>query len=177
MKVLSSSSPSLALLAPVVGLTLADPLVAAGYLKIGDIKGESTDAAHAGWSDLSSMSWGIRCDPATGGGELKVDPVTFTKWIDKSSPILMLHACTGNREIGDLVMTFNDPERNGGEDYVKITFHKVDITGYQSSLAAGDPVPTDSVSLNFAKVTFEYRPADGSEPVIQVRDFSVSAPN
>ncbi len=178
MKTLPSSSPSLALLAPLVGLTVADPLLAAGYIKIGDIKGESTDSSHKDWSDISSMSWGIRCevDPATGTstGQLKIEEVTFSKYIDKSSPILMLHACAGSPDIGDLTMTFNDPNRNGGDDYIKITFFKVEISGYASSMSEGEPVPTESVSLNFSKITFEYQPADGSEPIVQTRDFTSS---
>ena len=49
------------ILATAAGLALAiaaAPAAAAGYLKLGDIKGESSDSKHKDWIDVESWSWG-----------------------------------------------------------------------------------------------------------------------
>ena len=65
---------------------------AAVFIKIGDIKGESTDAEHPEWSELSSMKFSIARDLEAGSTRLR-PPVAaafdFIKRIDKSSPLLV----------------------------------------------------------------------------------------
>ena len=62
---------------------------AAGYLKIGDIKGESTAVGYEDWIDVLSMEW-ERPSPShviTGGeSELVLPDIIIRKRIDKSSP-------------------------------------------------------------------------------------------
>lgn len=175
MSALPKFSPSLALLAPVAAVATSDYVDAAGYLKIGDIKGESVDPAHEGWIDIESFSWGITCDPAAPAGTRQHKPLTITKEIDKSSPLLMV-ACGGGGDptgLGvSMTLVLNDPDRNGGKDYYKIEFSDVIVTSFQTGGASPDSKPTETISLNYEKITWTYIPADGSEPVVVTRDFS-----
>ncbi|WP_193211084.1 Hcp family type VI secretion system effector [Luteolibacter marinus] len=175
MSTLSKFSPSLALFAPVAAVVATDSVDAAGYLKIGDIKGEATEAGHKEWIEISSFKWGIDCDPEAAAGTRQHKPITITKEIDKSSPILML-ACGGGSPTGEslsMTLALADPNRNEGQDYYKIEFHDVVVTSYQTGGgASGDPLPTESISFNYEKITWTYVPADGSAPVVVSRDFS-----
>ena len=47
---------------------------------------------------------------------------------------------------------------------MKITLSDVLVSSYQTGGSAGDIIPTDQASLNFAKIEFEYKEqkADGS---------------
>lgn len=82
----------------VIGL----PLFAAydAFLKIDTIPGESTSPGHQGWIDVESFSWGA--SPAQAAREAATSPrcslhsLTFTKRIDKASPMLSQAALNGN---------------------------------------------------------------------------------
>jgi len=171
MSKISPFSPALALLTPVVGVALTETVDAGIFLKFEGIDGESTDAEHQDWIVVESFSWSIDCpDDGTGTAQLEVKDLVLSKPLDKSSPKLMLHACAGT-QVGDVTLAVTDPTRTPTE-YYKVTFTKALVTSYQTGGSAGDPVPTESVSLNFTKITFEYHPQDGSGPVTETRDFS-----
>jgi len=71
------------------------------FIKIGDIKGESTDKTHAGEIDVLSWSWGMSQSgtPHTGGGgagKVSVQDISVTKFFDSATPPVMLACCNGN---------------------------------------------------------------------------------
>ena len=119
---------------------------AAGYLKLGDIKGESTDDKHKDEIEVLSWSWGTsrtgaQVRPASGPGTL-----TITKAVDKSSPQL-LQASTSGRKFDQMTITL--PPRPG-ERARTVTLKGVVIASVQRS-GSGD-VPTESISFNFTKI-------------------------
>ena len=119
---------------------------AAGYLKLGDIKGESTDDRHRNEIEVLSWSWGTsrtgaQVRPASGPGTL-----TITKAVDKSSPQL-LQASTSGRKFDQMTITL--PPRPG-ERARTVTLKGVVIASVQRS-DSGD-VPTESISFNFTKI-------------------------
>jgi len=173
MSLLPKFSSALALSVPLVSLVAVQSVDAAIYMKFGDIKGESTDSNHIEWADIESFSWGIACEPTspTGGGGTTVKPLVITKRIDKSSPLLMLSCGTG-QPIPEVTLELEDPSRNGGDSYYKITFEDVIVSSFQSGPTDGDSLPTESVSFNYTKITWTYYPADGSPPVEVTRDFN-----
>lgn len=170
MNALPRFSLALALTPPLIGVAAVQTVDAAGYLKIGDIKGESIDQAHEEWIEIESFSWGIRCEPSSDGTVApEVKPVIITKYIDKSSPILML-ACGVGGAIPEATIALTLDGRNEGRDYYKVTFHDVLVSSFTSGPNSVDEPPTESISLNYAKVTWTYYPADGSEPVVVSRE-------
>jgi len=161
------------------------------FLKLDGIKGESADAKHKDWIDVLSFSWGLSQTgvSATGGGggagKVKVHDFFITKKTDASSPLLMLNCASGAhiKEANFVV------RKAGGEqlEYLKIKLTDVLVSSYKPSGAedgsglllpavqtaprdpqtgaslAGDEIPKEHLSLNFAKVEYSYQPqgADG----------------
>jgi type VI secretion system secreted protein Hcp len=139
------------------------------FLKIPGADGESVGNGHAAEIDILAWSWGMSqsgtMHMATGGGAGKanVQDVSFTKYIDKSSPKLQLLCLNGKNTGGDAVLTV----QKAGEKpvpYVKITFTDFIITSVSTGGSGGEDRLTENVTINFAKVKFEYTPqkADGT---------------
>lgn len=77
---------------------------AAIYLKIGDIKGESTDRAHKDWIDLLSYDIGVEALTSDTTSRRQHTPLTITKPIDKATPLLMTSLASGSPIEGDILL-------------------------------------------------------------------------
>ena len=138
------------------------------FLKLDGIKGESEDHKHKEEIHIESMSWGMTQSGAhgTGGGggagKVSVHDVSITKFLDKSTPALMLHCCNG-KHIKEGLITV----RKAGEkpvEYLKIKLFDILVSGVQEAGHGGGDLLTENLTLNFAKFQVEYTPqkADGS---------------
>lgn len=138
------------------------------FLKIDGIPGESHDAKHKDEIDVSSWSWGesnsgsMHGGGGGGAGKVNMQDFHFTMKVNKSTPKLLL-ACAGGDHIKKAVFI----ARKAGKDqqeYLKITFSDILVSSYQMGGSGGDIEGSESCSLNFAKVEYEYKPqkADGS---------------
>jgi type VI secretion system secreted protein Hcp len=136
------------------------------FLKLGDIKGESQDHKHKDEIHIESWSWGetqtgtLHIGGGGGGGKVSMQDLRITKRTDSSSPRLMLACASGEHFKQARVTT-----RKAGEyplEFLKITLWDVLVSSYETSVSGVYPV--EHVSLNFAKIQFEYTPqkADGS---------------
>src|SRR4029077_11299318 len=71
------------------------------FIKIGTLKGESKDKTHKEEIDVLAWSWGMsnsgsaHLGGGAGAGKVNVQDLSFTKYIDNSSPDLMLACCNG----------------------------------------------------------------------------------
>ena len=136
------------------------------FFKVGEITGESTDADHKGEIEVLSWSWGmshagsIAAGGGGGAGKTTFTDLSFTHTIDRASPLLM-KACATGQHIKDATLVARKAGR-GQREYLVIKLSDVIITGVQAA-GAGEQ-PTETVSMHFARVDFEYRPqrADGS---------------
>ena len=138
------------------------------HLKLGDIKGESTDDKHKDEIDVLSWSWGMSNAPSvvTGGGggvgKVHFQDIQFVHRIDRASPNIM-KACAIGEHIKDATLS----QLKSGKtrvDYIIIKLNDVLVTSVSDSASSGDEQPTENVTLAFAKVDFEYKPQkpDGS---------------
>lgn len=66
------------------------------FLKIDGVSGESKDAAHQGWIDVKSYSWGVRRNEGMGPGKARYRNLTINAYIDKATPAALLFASNGN---------------------------------------------------------------------------------
>jgi type VI secretion system secreted protein Hcp len=133
------------------------------HLKLDGIKGESTDARHRDEIVVEGWTWGIAhtAPPAgSGGGGAAGRPVfsdlSFTHRVDRASPLLW-KACAGGSVIRDAVLSV---ARNAGSspDYLLIKLREVRVTAAALADSAADgQAPTETVSLAFARVDYEYR--------------------
>ena len=71
------------------------------FVKIGKLEGESKDSVHKGEIDVLAWSWGLsnsgsaQMGTGAGTGKVNVQDLSFTKWIDKSSTVLMMGCAKG----------------------------------------------------------------------------------
>jgi type VI secretion system secreted protein Hcp len=130
------------------------------FAKLGDIKGESTDDKHKDEVEVLSYSWGVTNPAPTGTGGGGAGRATFQDLsivhkIDKASPNL-LKACATGQHLKEATITFRKAGK-GQQDYLIIKMNDVIITGVAQSTAGGD-VGSENVSLEFAKVDWEFKP-------------------
>jgi type VI secretion system secreted protein Hcp len=98
-----------------------------------------------------------------GAGKASFHDFNFTHHLDKASPVLMAKCATGEH-IKEATVTVRKAGK-GQQDYLTFKLHDVLVSSFQTGGSEGaDLLPTDSVSLNFAKIEVEYKPqkADGS---------------
>jgi type VI secretion system secreted protein Hcp len=130
------------------------------FIKIGDIKGEAKDAVHKGEIDVLAWSWGMaqaasgHVGGGLGTGKVNVQDLSLTKYIDLSSPDLMLACCNGKHYPEAKLVV-----RKAGEnplEYLVIKLTDVMITSVSTGGSGNNDRLTENVSLNFAKVNVDY---------------------
>ena len=131
------------------------------FIKIGDLKGEARDKTHKDEIDVLAWSWGLsnsgsaQQGSGAGAGKVNVQDLSFTKYIDKSSPDLMLATCNG-KHFPKAVLTV----RKAGEqplEYLLITMEEVLVSSLSTGGSGGEDRLTENVTLNFAKVKVQYK--------------------
>ncbi|WP_399679150.1 Hcp family type VI secretion system effector [Xenophilus sp.] len=132
------------------------------FIKIDDIEGESADKTHGKEIDVLAWSWGMSQSGTThtgtggGAGKVNVQDLSFTKYIDSASHALQL-ACYGGKHIPKAVLVVRKAGENPLE-YIKITMEELIVTSVSTGGSGGEDRLTENVTLNFAKVKFEYDP-------------------
>ena len=138
------------------------------FLKIDGIPGESIDSKHKDEIQLVSWSWGESNsgDMSEGGGggsgKVSMSDFNFGMKVNKASPLLLKHCATGDH-IAKAVLTARKAGTKG-DDFLKYTFTELLVSSYQTGGSAGEVIPVDQITLNFAAIEVEYRPQkpDGS---------------
>lgn len=133
------------------------------FLKIDGIPGESGDGKHKDEIDVLSFSWGasnsgtMAYGGGGGAGKVSMQDFHFTMKINKASPLLFLH-CSNGKHIPSALLTV----REAGEkqqEYLKVKFSDFIVSSYTTGGSGGSDIkPVDSISLNFSKVEFDYKP-------------------
>lgn len=140
------------------------------FLKLDGIDGESTDKVHKNEIEIESFSWGASNSGSAahggggGAGKVSMQDFSFTTRVSRASPQLFL-ACASGEHIKSALLTVR---KAGGQqqDFLKVTMSDLLVSSYKAEGSSGGDadVPTDQVSLNFAKIQVSYsaqRP-DGS---------------
>ena len=132
------------------------------FLDLEGIKGESKDAKHPETIDVLSWSWGMsqsgtaHMGSGAGAGKVSVQDISFTHYIDKASPTLMLFCCNGKHmKKGKLIV------RKAGEnplEYLTVELEDILVSHVSTGGSHGEDRLTENVTLNFAKFKLEYMP-------------------
>ena len=145
------------------------------FMKLDDVKGESRDSKHKDEIDVLAWSFGASNAGTThvggggGAGKVNVQDISFTKWVDKASPNLMMSACNGKHYKQALLTV-----RKAGEnplEYIKLSMKEVLVSSVSTGGSGGEDRLTENVTLNFAWFKVEYTPqkADGTgEPALEM---------
>ena len=138
------------------------------YMKYDGIDGEVTAKGHEKWIEVLSWSFGVTnpstIGSATGGagaGKASFQDVHFVQNSQSSSPKL-LQALARGEVHKSVLITFVKGESNPVE-YLKIKLEDVLVSSFQAGAAEGsnNETPSESVSLNFAKIEWDYFPPNG----------------
>ena len=139
------------------------------FLKIDGIQGESKADKHKDEIDIESFSWGetqsgtFAAGGGGGAGKVSMQDFHFSMLVNKASPPLFL-ACAQGDHIKNATLTC----RKAGKDqqeFLKITMSDVLVSSFQIG-GTGGVVPTDQISLNFAKIEVEYEEQDATGKLV-----------
>jgi type VI secretion system secreted protein Hcp len=134
------------------------------FLKLDGIKGESADKSHKDEIAVLAWSWGMsnsgsaHLGGGAGSGKVNVQDLSLTKYIDVSSPDLMLSCCNG-KHIPKAQLTVRKAGENALE-YMIIKFEDILVASVSTGGSGGEDRLTENVTLNFAKVNVEYTQQD-----------------
>lgn len=140
------------------GVSTAAPI----YMKYDGVQASVSHEGHGGWIEVGSVQWGAPLPapppaPAPAGvAEKGPGRVVVVKKLDKSSPVLKQAAAS--RKVVPLVQ-FDVPRGTapGPDPYMHYELKNVMITSYSvSGQGSGDPIPTESISFNFDKLTLKH---------------------
>lgn len=145
-----------------------------GFIKFSEIEGESSDAKHKGWIEISDCNMEILQTISTtasssGGASAEradFSDFSFTKLMDKASPQLAL-ACANGKHFKTVVVELC---RAGTE---KLKFMEIKLShALISAIAmnAGGEFPTETILLNYATIhwTYTQQTRQGGGPTGQV---------
>lgn len=133
------------------------------FLMLKGAEGETKDDVHKKEKamDILSWSWGMSQSGTWhyggGGGSGKADfgDITVTKYVDKASPTIMKKCANGDHfEEGKLTV------RKAGkkpQEYLVLKMEKVMVASVQTGGSGGEERLIESVTLNFAKVNYQYK--------------------
>ncbi len=133
------------------------------FMVIENVKGETTDKVYKDKNgiDILAWSWGMSQSGSFhhgsggGAGKASFQDISITKYVDSSSPNLMLFCANGKHYPSAELIIRKAGE--GAQEYLKIKFIDVLVTSVSTGGSGGDDRLTENVSLNFAKVEYNYR--------------------
>jgi type VI secretion system secreted protein Hcp len=151
------------------------------FIKIGALKGESKDKTHKEEIDVLAWSWGAsnsgsaHVGGGAGAGKVNVQDLSFTKYVDKCTPDLLLAVCNG-KHYPDATLVVRKAGENPVE-YITIKLKEVLVTSVSEGGSGGEDRLTENVTLNFAQVSYSYKPqkADGSADTAIPMSWDISA--
>jgi type VI secretion system secreted protein Hcp len=127
----------------------------------GDIYGESQDSAHKKTIDVLAWSWGLSSSGSMhmggggGSGKASYQDISVTKYIDNSSPILMLYCANGQHFTKATLIV-----RKAGTkplEYLVVKMKDVIVTSVSTGGSGGEDKLTENISINFASVELAYK--------------------
>jgi len=148
--------------------TLAAAAAAAAdelFLKLEGFQGDSRDARHKDEIDIVSFSQSNIGPFAQGAGtassaagKTTCGPVKLTKYLDRTSPRLMLYASTG-QHIPRATISFRKAGSKDGNDYYRVTLDDVVVTDVQQTGEGGSRYAEnarEAVSLIGRRIAWDY---------------------
>ena len=138
------------------------------FIKLDDVKGESRDSKHKDEIDVLAWSFGASNAGTThtggggGAGKVNVQDLSFTKWVDKASPNLIMSSCNG-KHYKQAMLTVRKAGENPLE-YLKVSMKEVLVSSVSTGGSGGEDRLTENITLNFSWFKVEYTPqkADGT---------------
>lgn len=135
------------------------------YLKCPELVGDVTADGFQKTIELSSLQVGagVAVESAVGkagnrsASNPSISEITISKQYDNTSGIIFKNLCTGTA-IPKMEIFFVKSMKGANFAYLTITLEDVFFSG--QSISSGGDLPSESVSLNFTKINFNYMKND-----------------
>jgi type VI secretion system secreted protein Hcp len=134
------------------------------YVKFGkpDIKGESRDAEHKDWLEVTSWSHLIRqpksATASTAGGHTaercEHGDMIFTKDMDMTSPLLYQH-CSAGTTFDEITIDFMRASGDKRVKYLEIKLKNAIVSSVAPAVQA-EGIPSETFSLKYAAISWKY---------------------
>jgi type VI secretion system secreted protein Hcp len=131
-------------------------------LQIDGIEGETKNAQYPNLIECKSWSWGetqsgtFATNSGGGAGRVSMGDFLFTMSVNKASPKLLL-ACANGSHIKSATL-YGLKAGKEQQTFMTIKMNDIMVSSYNTGGSEGtDILPDDSISLNFAKIEFEYK--------------------
>lgn len=142
------------------------------FLKLDGIKGDSTSAQGKDQIELLSWNHGVSMPMTHGGGSgVSVkhgrcvhQDITFSKYLDMSSPTLNLY-CSGGNNIKSAEISLFQADKSDGEPVKYYVIKLEDVIISNISIGAGtNELPIETVTLHYNKITWTYKKQKDDAP-------------
>lgn len=149
------------------------------FLKIDGIEGESVAQGHTNEVDIRSFAWGAAnaagpTGTGAGAGKVAFENATFTKAVDRASPLLFQALATGQR-IKQSILTIRQGNRPA--QLTSITFANCLITSITELFTSDADISQETIVMNFTQFHISYTPqkASGSADTPVTAGWNVTA--
>lgn len=111
-----------------------------------------------------SQSGNMHTGTGGGAGKVSIQDLSLTKYVDKSTPNLMMH-CSSGKHVPKVTLTVRKAGGDAQVEYLIINLEEVLISSLSTGGSGSDDRLIENITLNFAKVTVDYQPqkADGTK--------------
>lgn len=130
--------------------------------------GESKLSGYEGQIELLSFSHGVALqatsdvsDTARTSGKAMHQNFSITKYIDKASPELNVYCCKGDPLPKAVTVTVGRNDKGSVLPFMIYTMEDVLVTSVSANGGGGDK-PTESVTLGYNKITWNYKIQEGA---------------
>lgn len=142
-----------------IGLLCSGAASANLFIKFYGVEGESTDKAHKGWSDITSVQWGVSISGSV-RPVLSVSDLTWSQQMDKSFPPLFT-AIAGGDAFRDATVDFTTTFGEGVQKtYFQMLFDDVQLTSL--NLSGGSDNANVDGAFSYGRIRMTYTEYDAS---------------
>ena len=130
------------------------------FLKIENVKGESTEPTHEdeievlNWTWIQTIVLGASGSGGRASGKPSPPSISLKHYIDRASPALMKLCLTG-QSIPSVIL-FMQNTGSSSSDYFKLEMENVRISGVTPTAEDGNIRPTETITLTCSKIKEEY---------------------
>ena len=154
------------------------------FLELNGIRGESLDPVHKEQIEVLAWSWGASNSGTThmgstgGTGKANFQDISLTKWIDKSTPLLMQNLANSKHITTGKLYVNSGTDK--GTDFLIIEMTDILVTSQSMGGSGGEARLTENITLNFAafKLTYQQLDSAGSpigSPIITSWDIAANS--
>jgi type VI secretion system secreted protein Hcp len=132
------------------------------FLDIDGVEGESIQKGYEKKIELMSFHWGASQSATThmgtgsGSGKANVQDMSFSKNLDKTSPVLLQHLLIGTH-FKKIVLTLRKVTGATQLPYLVFTMEDALLSSYSTGAGmGGDDQIIENLSINFGRIKMEY---------------------